>query len=178
MRKTILMPIAALALACVLLLGGYNGLQGIRAEREAAELNAKLQTLLPGSTTFTEEAYIGDDANIRTTYKSEKGYVVYTVTDGYAGKIAMLVGVSNEGSVTGLQIREMSETYGLGGEALTDVGFLKQFLNTKGDAQVGENVDALTGATVTSKAVARSVNSAVAFVTGADIDSSASEWGG
>lgn len=178
MGKTIFMPIVALVLACVLLLGGYNGLQGIRAEKEAAELNGKLQTLLPGSTTFTEEAYTGDDANIRTTYKSENGYVVYTVTDGYAGKIAMLVGVSNEGSVTGLQIREMSETYGLGGEALTNVDFLKQFLNTKGDAQVGENVDALTGATVTSKAVARSVNSAVAFVTGADIDSSASEWGG
>jgi Na+-translocating ferredoxin:NAD+ oxidoreductase RnfG subunit len=43
---------------------------------------------------------------------------------------------------------------------------------------VGTNVDAITGATVTSKAVVRSVNSAVAFVTGADTDSGATSWGG
>ena len=40
------------------------------------------------------------------------------------------------------------------------------------------NVDALTGATVTSKAVVKAVNSASAFVTGADVSSSATEWGG
>jgi Na+-translocating ferredoxin:NAD+ oxidoreductase RnfG subunit len=39
-------------------------------------------------------------------------------------------------------------------------------------------VDAITGATVTSKAVARSVSSAVAYVTGADVASSATTWGG
>ena len=46
------------------------------------------------------------------------------------------------------------------------------------EAAVGEDIDALTGATVTSKAVTRAVNSAVAFVTGADISSSATEWEG
>ena len=39
-------------------------------------------------------------------------------------------------------------------------------------------VDAITGATVTSKAVVRCVNSAVGYVTGADVSSSATEWGG
>jgi electron transport complex protein RnfG len=90
----------------------------------------------------------------------------------------MLIGVSNEGSVTGLQVRRMEETFGLGAKALTDWEFLAQFLRTDGDAEVGTNVDALTGATVTSKAIARSVNSAVAFVTGADISSGATSWGG
>ena len=72
----------------------------------------------------------------------------------------------------------MEETYGLGGKALKDWEFLAQFLRTEGDAEVGTNVDALTGATVTSKAVARSVNSAVGFVTGADTSSGATSWGG
>ena len=40
------------------------------------------------------------------------------------------------------------------------------------------DVDALTGATVTSKAVVRCVNSAVAYVTGADTESAATSWGG
>ena len=38
-------------------------------------------------------------------------------------------------------------------------------------------VDALTGATVTSKAIAKSVNSAVGFVTGADVVTEATKWG-
>ena len=72
----------------------------------------------------------------------------------------------------------MEETFGLGRNALTDHEFLYQFLNTSGEAEVGTNVDAITGATVTSRAIARSINSAVAVVTGADTASSATTWGG
>ena len=172
------MPIVSLLLAALILLGAYNGLLGIREMNAEKELQAKMETLLPGSTTFTEEAYTGEDANIACVYKGETGFVVGTTTAGYAGPISMLIGVSSDGYVTGLQVRSMEETYGLGAEALTDWEFLKQFLRTEGDAEVGTNIDAITGATVTSKAIARSVNSAVAFVTGADISSGATSWGG
>ena len=104
--------------------------------------------------------------------------MVGVCVSGYAGEIAMLVGVSNDGRVTGLQIRDMAETPGLGRRGLTDWEFLAQFLNTTGDAEVGTNIDALSGATVTSKAIARGVNSAVGFVTGADVSSGATSWGG
>ena len=109
----------------------------------------------------------------------------------------MLIGVSNEGRVTGLVVRELSETFGLGANALTDHVFLSQFLNgsefaiagaeadafsgATGSAEVSDGateVDGITGATVTSKAIIRCVNSAVAYVTGADIESSATSWGG
>ena len=178
MVKKWITPVLAIVLASVILLAGYNGLSGIRQETKEAELLSKMQIILPGSTSFVEEACTGEDTNIRATYKGETGYVVLTQTRGYVDDIVMLIGVSNEGKVTGLQIRRMSETWGLGYEAMTDVNFLSQFLNTEGDAQVGENVDGLTGATVISKAVARCVNSAVAFVTGTDIDSGATSWGG
>ena len=177
MRK-IFVPILTILLATVILLGLYNGLLGVRRSNEDIELHAKMQTILPGSYKFTEEEYTGEDANIHRVWKGETGYIVETVTYGYAGNIRMLVGVCNEGNVTGLQIRDMQETYGLGKEALTDWEFLAQFLRTEGNAEVGTNVDAITGATVTSKAVARSVNSAVGFVTGADTTSGATSWGG
>ena len=177
MRK-IWIPIASLVLAAVLLLGAYNLTLGVRQANREAELQVKMETLLPGSTTFTQETYTGDDANIYLVYKGETGYVIGTTTSGYAGPIRMLIGVSNDGFVTGLQVRQMEETFGLGGEALTDWEFLAQFLRTEGDATVGENIDAITGATVTSKAIARCVNSAVAFVTGTDVDSGATSWGG
>ena len=82
-----------------------------------------------------------------------------------------------DGGVTGVVVRDLHETYGLGREALTDTAFLGQFLGTAGEASVGKDIEALTGATVTSKAIAKGVNSAAAFVTGADVSSSATEWG-
>ena len=177
MRK-ILVPIVAVLVAAVILLGLYNGLLPLRQANIEKELQAKMETLLPGSTTFTLEEYTGEDANITCVYKGETGYVIGTTTNGYAGTLKMLIGVSSDGYVTGLQVRSMEETFGLGAEALTDWEFLAQFLRTEGDAEVGTNVDAITGATVTSKAIARSVNSAVGFVTGADVSSGATSWGG
>ena len=171
-------PIVAILLAAGLLLGVYNLTLDLRCANQQKELQAKMETILPGSKSFAEETYTGEDANIAFVYKGETGYVIGTKTAGYAGPILMLVGVHSDGYVTGLQVRQMEETFGLGAEALSNWEFLAQFLRTEGDVTVGENVDALSGATVTSKAVARSVNSAVAFVTGSDVDSGATSWGG
>lgn len=178
MKKTILQPILALILTAFLLWAlslALNGAANANAQKEHLRI---MQTLLPGSETFTVEPYDGEDANIRSVHKGETGFVIETATQGYADEIVMLIGVSNEGTVTGLVVREMHETLGLGAEALTDWKFLAQFLKNTGDAEIGTNADAITGATVTSKALARCVNSAVAYVTGADVDSGATSWGG
>lgn len=178
MKKSILIPVLSLALSALVLFGASNLLSGVAIENGKKEHLSMMQTILPGSTTFTVEPYAGEDANIVSVHKGETGFVIETKTYGYAGDITMLVGVSTDGTVTGLVVRHLSETYGLGRNALTDTDFLAQFLNTSGEAAVGETVDALTGATVTSKAVTRAVNSAVAYVTGADASSGATTWGG
>ena len=199
MNKGILLPVLSLILAVVILLGVSFGLKGVAEEKAQAEHLRLLRTVLPDSENFVVEPYAGDDANIVSVHKGENGFVVETCTYGYAGDITMYIGVSNEGKVTGLVVNAMSETPGLGGEALTDHVFLAQFLNQSGsftvatqgadafsgatgetEAAAGEEieVDAITGATVTSKAGARSVSSAVAYVTGADVASSATTWGG
>lgn len=176
--KKILMPVVALLLCAVILFAMDAGLEGIRAEKANAEHLSIMKTLLPGSENFTLEKYTGDDAIIRSVHKGETGYVIETVTAGYAGDIRMLVAVSNEGKVVGIVVRDMHETRGLGTQALTDTDFLAQLLGTSGEAAIGTDVDALSGATVTSKAVVRSVNSAAAFVTGVDTSSGATSWGG
>ena len=200
MKKPVLMPIIAIVLAFVILLGASFALK-TTAAKNAQDAHLKLlQTLLPGSERFTLEPYSGEDANIRSVHKAENGFVIETVTYGYAGEITMFIGVNNDGYVTGLVVRDMSETFGLGAQALTDHVFLSQFLNINGQAAVGTAegetdafsgatsesteaeaevyVDAISGATVTSKAIVRCVNSAVAYVTGADVTSSATSWGG
>lgn len=191
-------PIIAIVLTALILFAASLGLNGIAAKNAQAQHLELMRTLLPGSETFTVEPYAGEDANIRSVHKAENGFVIETVTHGYADEITMLIGVSSEGRVTGLVVREAHETVGLGSNVLTDHEFLAQFLNGSGSFAVaakeadafsgatetaaaeGESneVDAITGATVTSKAVVRCVNSAIAYVTGADASSSATTWGG
>lgn len=199
MKKPVLLPILAIVIAAVVLLAVSFGLNSIAAQKAQEDHVWLMQTLLPDSKEFTLEPYSGEDANIRSVHKAENGFVIETVTYGYAGEITMFIGVNNDGKVTGLVVRDLSETFGLGREALTDHVFLKQFLNSSGSFEVvtaapdafsgatGEvteaegdtvGVDALTGATVTSKAIVRAVNSAVAYVTGADAASAATTWGG
>ena len=191
--------VITILVAALVLYGASFGLQGVASKNAQEEHLWLMQTLLPGSETFVVVPYDGEDANIHSVHKADNGFVIETISYGYADNIRMLIGVSNEGKVTGLVVREAHETAGLGNNALTDHEFLAQFLNGAGsfeiathgadafssatgtaDAGTGESVevDGITGATVTSKAVARSVNSAVAYVTGADVASSATTWGG
>ena len=196
MKKTFFLPLVTIVLAAALLLSLSFGLKGI-TEANGRNVHVKLmQTLLPGSSEFTVVPYSGDDANIRSVHRGETGFVIETVTYGYAGEITMFIGVSKDGRVTGLTVVDMQETFGLGANALNDHAFLKQFLNTDGGVAIGVQADAfsgatgdssaetdtyvdgISGATVTSKAIARCVNSAVAYVTGADVSSGATSWGG
>ena len=192
--------IIAILVSALVLFGASFGLNSIAATNAQIEHLNMMRTLLPNSKNFTLEPYSGEDANIRSVHKGETGFVIETVTYGYAGEITMLIGVSNEGRITGLVVRDMHETFGLGAQALTDHVFLAQFLNTAGGVAIGSPdaeadafsgatatetetetsvyVDAISGATVTSKAIARCVNSAAAYVTGADADTGATSWGG
>lgn len=176
--KSVIGSAAVIAAAAVILLGVRLGTAKLAEENAQAELQTMLETVLPGSSTFVPEAYDGEDDMIQTVYQGENGYVLETVAYGYAGNITMLVGVSSDGKVTGLVVRDLLETYGLGAEALTNTKFLSQYLGTCADAEIGTNVDALTGATVSSKAITKAVNAAVGYVTGADTTSSATAWGG
>ena len=197
MKKSILIPILAIVLCAALLFGVSMAASSLYLENARAWHIEDMKTLLPGSENFLVEPYAGEDTNIQSVHKGETGYVIETKTYGYAGDITVLVAVSTEGKVVGLVVRDQSETVGLGAKALYDHEFLAQFLNkggsfavgapgadafsgATGEAATGEEtyVDGITGATVTSKAIARCVGSAVAYVTGADVESGATSWGG
>ncbi len=196
MKKTVLLPILAIILAAAVLLGLSVGLRGAAAKKAQAEHLHLMQTILPGSTEFIVEPYAGEDPNIVSVHKGQTGFVVETCVYGYGGDLSMLVAVTREGKVTGLVVLDVADTPGLGANVLTDHEFLAQFLNTEGGVAIGAGADAagedavsgataedtqetevyvdgISGATVTSKAIARSINSAAAYVTGADVEASA-----
>jgi len=90
------------------------------------------------------------------------GYCVNVSPAGYGGNIDMMVGVSTDGTISGIKIVKLSETPGVGTKVMGD-SFLAQFLGFDGSVPlvVGENVDGIGGATFSSKAVAEGVNEAM-----------------
>lgn len=100
----------------------------------------------------------------------DMGYVV-TVTDseGYGGNIQITVGITSDGTVNGISILSISETAGLGMRA-TEPEFYGQYegkqtekFAVSKDGGEGEPIDALSGATITSRAVTGAVNTALAY---------------
>lgn len=124
-----------------------------------------VEEVLPGG---GEKLDITAEGGVQAVYASEAGYAVQVAPSGFGGNIQMIVGVSKEGNVLGVSIISHTETAGLGAVAAakTEAGgaFRKQFSETDAPYTVGKNIDGLTGATITSKAVSDGVNQAVAFV--------------
>ncbi len=102
---------------------------------------------------------------------SPVGYVInVTSHEGYGGDITLSVGIDNNGTVRGMEILDISETAGLGMRAREDK-FKDQFRNkavsqftyTKTGATQDFEIDAISGATITTKAVTNAVNAAIAY---------------
>lgn len=100
------------------------------------------------------------------------GYVL-TVTDheGYGGDVQFAMGVKTDGTVNGISFLSLSETAGLGMKANEDT-FKKQFAGrnvekfsyTKNGSTSDEEIDALSGATITTNAVVNGVNAGLYYV--------------
>ncbi len=92
------------------------------------------------------------------------GLAFMTEGSGYGGPIEILVGLENSGSIRGIQIISQKETPGLGAK-IADESFLKQFRGlTVAEAALsreGGDVDAITGATISSSAVVDTVRQAI-----------------
>ena len=67
--KSMLKPIIAIAAVALILLGSGAALSKTAAANAEKEMNEMFTTILPGSTSFEEEAYTGEDAAIQAVYK-------------------------------------------------------------------------------------------------------------
>ena len=100
------------------------------------------------------------------------GYVVTaTSKDGYGGDITVSVGITTEGEVKGIEFLTLAETAGLGMTAAEPDWkaqyanqAVEQFMVTKSGASSDGEIDAISGATITSNAVTGAVNMALYFV--------------
>ena len=108
---------------------------------------------------------------VSKVYQGENGYAVEVTPSGFDNTITMMVGVGNDGNVTGISIISHTETAGLGAVAAASTtagtAFRDQFVGLNGTVSVtkdGGQVEAITSATITSRAICAGVNAALAAV--------------
>ena len=181
--------LTAIALVVAALLGLVNSV----TEDKIAETNrlktekAMLEVVEVANPTFSEALAVSDEMSAAAQVYSAKIEEVYQVVDGTAaagyavkvsasgsqGTIVMMVGINTEGAVSGISVITHSETSNIGtkvtGNELLDsgIGVLDQFKGLtlpESGLAVGSDVDAITGATVTTKGVTKGVTGALAAV--------------
>mgnify|MGYP001615371230 FL=1 len=139
----------------------------IEEQRKMEEQNA-LKSIMPSADSFSEKAIDGIEYFEALKGKTIVGYCVRIVGSGYSGYIRIMAGVDLSGAIQGVAILEHSETPGLGAKINeirrdeSEPWFLKQFKGKNARAiAVKRDIDAITGATISSKAVTDAIRKTV-----------------
>ncbi len=166
-----------LLLICAVTAGLLAGVNGITAPA-IAELNAQktqeaISAVLPGGFDSEITDYADATGIVSKVYQGANGYAVEVGPGGFDNTITMMVGIDNEGKVLGISIINHTETAGLGAVAAAGtpagIAFRDQFVGASGAVSVtkdGGTMDAITGATITSRAICVGVNAALDVVAG------------
>lgn len=172
----VLLVITALV---ALLLASVNSVtaEKIRIQAEREQIQAR-SAVLAAATEFIELPYqVHDESPVTKVFKGVSGetvvgYCVNVAPAGYGGAIDMVIGITQSGSIEAVRIVSMSETPGLGAKA-QDEAFLGQFAGktvheplqiVKGSASTENEIAAISGATVTSRAVTDGIQAAIEAV--------------
>ena len=177
--KDIAVPAAALFVICLVasvLLALTNNVTApkIKENSKQSELDSLSQVM--GEVNGVKAESYGDEetnekfgVTYRTALDKDKnviGYVFTTASKGYGGDVRCMVGYDLEGKVVGFTVLDCSgETPGLGQNSKTDT-FMSRFIGKSGVLEVnknsndGQNIQAITAATITSTAVVKAVNNA------------------
>lgn len=176
--------LCAITLVVALLLGGVNAVTvDAIAANDAKTTEEALAALIPDTQSeqlevaegTTIEGYNGTMVEIGAAYKmtdssgADAGYCVEVLPTGFGGAVDTMVGILPDGTISGIQILSCSsETPGLGANC-TNEEFYGQYAGLAADgslmvAKDGGDIVALTGATITSRAVTNGVDAAANYV--------------
>ncbi|MBQ7039385.1 MAG: RnfABCDGE type electron transport complex subunit G [Clostridia bacterium] len=161
--------LVAIAIVTAALLAVVNGLTAPVIEKNnQQQLEDSLREVLSA-----DQFDIVSDENGVTIYAAKKGgnlvgHCVVNSEKGYGGDVKVMTGVLLDGSVNKVAILEHGETPGLGANA-EKADFINQFIGKiKGvkvnkNSPAGNEIKAISGATITSTAVTNAVNAAIEF---------------
>ena len=161
MMKDIVKPIAVLAAICLVvtaLLAYINSVTApiiSEAEQKAAQ-EAHLE-VMPGAADF--EPVETDAEGVTEMYRADNGgYVIMLTVKGYGGDIRLICGIL-DGKLTKLKTLSHSETSGIGSKVVDKKSsYRDNFVGKTADNY--EEVDGITGATISSKAYKKAIKAA------------------
>ena len=144
--------------------------KGIIADSESTKLNSYYENIFPDSefqVIYDNTKDSDKDSMIISVAEAKKngqviGYLYLVASNGYSGEVVSLIGIDKETSkVIRVIVTKQTETPGLGTKA-TEPGFLDQFTGKESSTvlKAKDNINAITGATITSSAVVKAVNTA------------------
>ena len=144
----------------------FTDLEIARRDNQAEQ--TILAQVMPAAVVRSETPYRSPDAISITAGYSDSdlvGYCIEVQTPGFGGAVTMVVGIDLNGTVTGVAVTDHKETLGMGADAL-ERDYLSSFIGRSGTLHLSgvNQVDVVSGATVTSKAVISGVNKALAVV--------------
>jgi len=178
MWDSIIKPAVVLFVVCVIISGSLAVVNRVTVDiidqRTKAEQEEFRKQLLDKADSFTQITHEFDNPAITDVYAGYKegelaGYVINVTAKGYGGDINMTVGVDNNGIVTGVIIGENEETPGLGSRA-KEPDFINQFYEVsfndkltvvKQNKKSANEIQAISGATITSTGVTQGVQAAL-----------------
>lgn len=176
---SLVIVLAVICLVMATLLGVVNSVtEAPIAANNEKTVQDSLLVVMPADSydevAYSEESITIDGASGTTVltvigvYQAgDEGYVVEVSSpNGFGGALDMMTGIDNDGAVTGIAIIDHSETSGLGSKS-TDPNWQAQFkgqTDTVAVAKDGGDIEAITGSTITSRAVCDGVNAARAVV--------------
>jgi len=160
-----------LLLICAIVAAALAGVNAFTSPRIAALKEEKTQqaieAVLPGGGTLLE-SFPDETGLVRAVYASEKGYAIQVAPTGFNGEITLMVGII-DGKISKFTVISQSETPSLGAVVAADNEkgqlFRGQFAGLSGELAVtkdGGSIDAITSATITSRAVTEGINAALA----------------
>lgn len=171
--KDIIIPAAALLIICLVataLLALTNNVTEKKiAENSVIKENSSRSVVLPQAKEFSEVTELENGVSYCAGKDGEMlaGYVFTSSAKGYGGDVTVMTGMDINGVITGIEILSHDETPGLGANS-TKPEFKERFVGKSGELTVnktsndGQDVQAITAATITSKAVVSAVNAASA----------------
>ena len=177
MAMYVLRLAGTLLLICAVTAGLLAGVNSITApiidELNAAKTQEAISAVLPGGFDTEIADYADASGIVSKVYQGANRYAVEVGPGGFDNTITMMVGIDNEGKVLGISVVNHTETAGLGAVADADtpkgIAFREQFMGASGSVSVtkdGGTMDAITGATITSRAICVGVNAALDCVAG------------
>ena len=172
LRITLVLLAIAVMVAALLAIVNRITAPVIAASTEA-KMQAAIEQVLPGGYDTEITDFADETGLVSRVFKGENGYALEVNPIGFDSAICMMVGVDTDGNVLGIAIISHTESAGLGSVAASNNSaghaFRDQFFGASGSVSVskdGGEIDAITNATITSRAVCDGVNAALSCVAG------------